>query len=207
MNPSSRGPVCTMDSGYSRNREFFYANRSPVHTKHRIRPPWLSYIIPERIFFLEFYSSKRILENLGNFRGKIDKFENFRAIWAFTWHFGNISRLNVDKTFFFLYSYRPREGSVRSNATAVSKARSTEHNKSAAFHQSRLYYNLSAVIHQKGPSLSKKSRNFLRIFWWISVDFFISRICDFVDDKDWVFWNSIRSKTRPGLKRAIANSK
>ena len=139
-----------------------------------------------------------MLENLGNFRGKIDKFENFRAIWAFTWHFGNISRLNVDKTFFFLYSYRPREGSVRSNATAVSKAPSTEHNKSAAFHQSRLHYNLSAVIHQKGPPLSKKSRNFLRIFWWILVDFCIWRICDFVDDKDWVFWNSIRTKNRPG---------
>ena len=40
MNPSSRGPVYTMDSGYSGNREFFLkTNRSPVHTKHRIRPP------------------------------------------------------------------------------------------------------------------------------------------------------------------------
>ena len=57
---------------------------------------------------------------------------------------------------FLLYSYRPREGSVRFNATAVSKAPSAEHNKSAAFHQSRLHYNLSAVIHQKGLSLSKK---------------------------------------------------
>ena len=58
----------------------------------------LSYIIPEIFFFLEFYSSKRILENLGNFRGKIDKFENFRAIWLFTRHFVNISRQNVDET-------------------------------------------------------------------------------------------------------------
>ena len=105
MNPSSRGPVYTMDSGYSGNREFFLkTNRSPVHTKHRIRPPEaLAHNSGKNclFFFLEFYSSKRILENLGNFRGKIDKFENFRAIWAFTWHFGNISRLNVDKTFFF----------------------------------------------------------------------------------------------------------
>ena len=44
---------------------------------------------------------------------------------------------------FLLYSYRPREGSVRLNATeAVSTALSTKPNKSAAFHQSRLHYNL-----------------------------------------------------------------
>ena len=49
---------------------------------------------------------------------------------------------------------------------------STEHNKSAVFHQNHLYYNLSAIILQKGPKLSKK-RNFLEFlgtiegFWTI----------------------------------------
>jgi len=43
---------------------------------------------------------------------------------------------------FLLYSYQPREGSVRLNATAVSRALSTKPNKLAAFHQSRLHYNL-----------------------------------------------------------------
>ena len=65
---------------------------------------------------------------------------------------------------FLLYSYRPREGSVRFNATAVSKAPSAEHNKSAAFHQSRLHYNLSAVIHQKGALAIKKGRYFFKVF-------------------------------------------
>ena len=65
---------------------------------------------------------------------------------------------------FLLYSYRPREGSVRFNATAVSKAPSAEHNKSGAFHQSRLHYNLSAVIHQKGALDIKKGRYFFKIF-------------------------------------------
>ena len=58
---------------------------------------------------------------------------------------------------FLLYSYRPREGTARLHTTAVSKALSTEHNKTAVFHQSRLQYNLSAVIHQKGPSPYKKA--------------------------------------------------
>ena len=60
-----------------------------------------------------------------------------------------------------MYSYQPREGSVHSHATTVSRVLSTEHNKSAVFHQNHLHYNLSAVIHQKGPSLSKKIYFFL----------------------------------------------
>ena len=68
----------------------------------------------------------------------------------------------LTKLSFFLYSYRPREGSVRSNATAVSKARSTEHNKSAAFHQSRLYYNLyyQRLFTKRGPRYQKKAEIF-----------------------------------------------
>ena len=56
--------------------------------------------------------------------------------------------------------------------TAASRALSTEHNKSAVFHQNHLYYNLSAIILQKGRTLSKK-RNFLEFlgtienFWRI----------------------------------------
>ena len=79
---------------------------------------------------------------------------------------------NVDKTF-LLYSNRPREGSVRLHATAVSRVLSTDHNKSAVFQQSRPHYNLSVVIHHKGPSLSKKAeilKEFLGIlesFWRI----------------------------------------
>ena len=47
-------------------------------SKQRIEMSRLSYIIPELDW--EFETSKRILENLGNFRKTIDKFENFRAI-------------------------------------------------------------------------------------------------------------------------------
>ena len=32
---------------------------------------------------------------------------------------------------------------------------STEHNRSAVFHQNHLHYNLSAITLQKGPTLSK----------------------------------------------------
>ena len=39
----------------------------------------------------------------------------------------------------------------------------TEHNKWAVFHQNHLHYKLSAMILQKGPTLSKK-RQFFRIF-------------------------------------------
>ena len=58
---------------------------------------------------------------------------------------------------FLLYSNRPREGSVRLHAIAVSRVLSTEHDKSAVFQPSRPHYNLSVVIHQKGPSLSQKT--------------------------------------------------
>ena len=74
---------------------------------------------------------------------------------------------------FLLYSNRPREGSVRLHATAASRVLSTDHNKSAVFQQSRPHYNLSVVIHHKGPSLSKKAeilKEFLGIlesFWRI----------------------------------------
>ena len=74
---------------------------------------------------------------------------------------------------FLLYSYRPREGTARLHATAVSKALSTEHNKTAVFHQSCVQYNLSAVIHQKGPSPYKKAEivlqflGILESFWRI----------------------------------------
>ena len=61
------------------------------------------------------------------------------------------------KVFIFLYSYQPREGSVHSHGTIVSRVLSTEHNKSAVF-QSHLHFNLSALIHPKGPSLSKKNK-------------------------------------------------
>ena len=57
-----------------------------------------------------------------------------------------------------VFSYRPREGLVRSHAIAVSRALSTEQNKSAVFHQRHLHYNLSAVIRQKGPRLSPKKK-------------------------------------------------
>ena len=143
MNPSSRGPVYTMDSGYSGNRQFFTRIGPPSTRKVESAHLRLSYILPE------FYSSKRILENCGNLREKIDKFENFE-------HSPDILSIFHGKLLtkrFLLYSYRPREGSVRLNATAMSKAPSTEHNKSAAFHRSPLHYNLSAIIHQKGPSL------------------------------------------------------
>ena len=45
---------------------------------------------------------------------------------------------------------------------AVSRALSTERNKSAVFHQNHLYYNLSAIILQKESTLKKKK--FFRIF-------------------------------------------
>ena len=75
--------------------------------------------------------------------------------------------------FFLLYSYRPREGTARLHATAVSKELFTEHTKSAVFHQRSLHYNLSAVIHQKGPSPNKKAEivlqflGMLESFWRI----------------------------------------
>ena len=53
------------------------------------------------------------------------------------------------------YSYRPREGSIHLHATAVSRALSTTNQR---FFISRLLYNLSAVIHQKGPYSASKPR-------------------------------------------------
>ena len=48
---------------------------------------------------------------------------------------------------------------MHSHGTIVSRVLSTEHNKSAVF-QSHLHFNLSALIHPKGPSLSKKNKKF-----------------------------------------------
>ena len=55
-----------------------FPQRQENCSKQRIEMSRLSYIIPELDW--EFETSKRILENLGNFRKTIDKFENFRAI-------------------------------------------------------------------------------------------------------------------------------
>ena len=41
----------------------------------------------------------------------------------------------------FLYSYQPREGSVRSHATAVSRALSIAHNQPSGFIIGHVYYN------------------------------------------------------------------
>ena len=74
---------------------------------------------------------------------------------------------------FFVVFLPTKRGLSPLNATAVSKTLSTEHNKSAVFHQSRLHYNLSAVIHQKGPSPYKKAEivlqflGILESFWRI----------------------------------------
>ena len=56
-----------------------------------------------------------------------------------------------------------QEWTLSAHMTAVSRALSTEHNKSAVFYQNHLHYNLSAIILQKGLTLSEK-RNFIRIF-------------------------------------------
>ena len=70
---------------------------------------------------------------------------------------------NVEKTFLFfcIPTNQERAQSTHMHATTVSRVLSTEHNKSAVFHRNHLHYNLSAVIHQKGPSLSKKKYIFL----------------------------------------------
>ena len=86
-----------------------------------------------------FRHEKEILENLGNFRKKIDNFENLRQFE----HSPNIlATLHRDwktltKRFFFLFDFYRPKGLVRSHATAwASRALSTERNKSAVFHQS-----------------------------------------------------------------------
>ena len=164
MNPSARGPVYTMDSAYSGNREFFYTNQSPVHTNIESAHLRLSYIIPERTFFFWNFTHQKEFWKISGILG--GKSTNSRILEHFV-HSPDILSIFHGKMLtkrFLLYSYWPRKGSVRLNATAVSKAPSTEHNKSAAFHQSRLHYNLSAVIHQKGPSLSKKAEPFWEFF-------------------------------------------
>ena len=47
------------------------------------------------------------------------------------------------------------ERTLSAHMTVVSRALSTEHNKSAVFHQNHHYYILSAIILQKGPTLPK----------------------------------------------------
>ena len=119
----------------------------------------LSYIIPE--LFWNFRHQKEFSKILG-ILGK--KSTNSRILEQFE-HSPDFLTIFMAKTLtksFLLYSYQPREGLVRLNATAMSRALSTEHNKSAVSHQSCLHYNLSVVIHQKGPSLSKK----IIIFFW-----------------------------------------
>ena len=46
-----------------------------------------------------------------------------------------------------------QEWTLSAHMTAVSRALSTEHNKSAVLHRNHLYYNLSAIILQKGPTV------------------------------------------------------
>ena len=79
-------------------------------SKQRIEMSRLSYIIPELDW--EFETSKRILENLGNFRKTIDKFENFRAIWTFTWHVGDISQAKTLTKRFCRFVFQPNKREV-----------------------------------------------------------------------------------------------
>ena len=57
----------------------------------------------------------------------------------------------ADKTFL----PADQEKTLSAHITAVSRALSTEHNKSAVFYQNHQYYKLSAITLQKGPTLSK----------------------------------------------------
>ena len=101
---------------------------------------------------------------------KKDKFENFRAIWLFSRYVGNISQAEPLTKRFCL----PTKSGLcpLTWQQCLEHSVSTEHNKSAVFHQNHLYYNLSAIILQKGPTLSKK-RNLLEFlgtiesFWTI----------------------------------------
>ena len=114
--------------------------------------------------------SKKNFRKSQEYQKKSDKFENLNSsIYrilnsslntypTFWQHFTGKKLLK--KVFIFLYSYQPRDGSVHSHGTVVSRVLSTEHNKSAVF-QSHLHFNLSALIHPTGPSLSKKNKNFL----------------------------------------------
>ena len=64
----------------------------------------LSYIIPE--FWGEFLDIKKNFRKSREFifRKKIDQFENFKAIWTFTWHVGNISQAKtLTKRFWFVF--------------------------------------------------------------------------------------------------------
>ena len=120
MNPSSSGPVYTIDSEYFGNRVLFYTNRFPVHTKHRIRPPQaqpgLAQLHDSGILGGILDIKKAELENLGNCREKnrpIREFQSNLNIHPTFWQYFTSKTLTKR---FLLCSYR-REGLVCLNAT------------------------------------------------------------------------------------------
>ena len=115
----------------------------------------------------ELKTSKRILENLGNLRGKLT---NLRILEQLNFHLTCCQHFTGKKRWqnilVCIPPYQERGQPVHILHTPVSRALST-----AVSHQSHIHYNLSEVIHQNGSynslflviSLLKKPK-FLRIF-------------------------------------------
>ena len=116
----------------------------------------LSYIIPGIFFFLE---------NLGNCREKIKKFENFRQFEHSPDILATFHGKNVDKMFFVVFLPTKRGLSLICYSSDCLLSTTNQR----FFYQSRLHYDLSAVIHQKrlslSPSLLKKIKKKLLNFF------------------------------------------
>ena len=122
---------------------------------------FISYIISE--FGGEgggFKTSKRIWENLGNVRKKKDKFENFRAIWIFTWPFANISKAKTlcHKTFLPIDKERTQSGHILQQCLKHCPLSTTTQRVFI-----RIICTTLCTTLQTGPTLSKK-RIFFRNF-------------------------------------------
>ena len=123
-----------------------------------------SCIIPD--FGGEFKTSKILLENRTNFRKKVTNsriLEQFEHSPATFWQ--RLTGKNVDKTFFCcccIPSYQERAQSDQMLQRCLEHCLLSTTNQ-WVFFLNPLHYNLSAVIHQKGPHYKKKPK-FLRIF-------------------------------------------
>ena len=122
----------------------------------------------------KFKTSKRILENLGNLREKIDQFEHLEQFELPPDMLATLHRQKTLTKLFCLYSTLPREVSVRSYPTYTS-VQSTEHSgfSSESYTQQliRSYspkwvvqLNVSCYITIKKTELFKNFPEFLRVF-------------------------------------------